>query len=239
MGALCGFQMAREYYVVGDFSNAKQLFDGIANLYRQEGWANLLWEVLGYLRECSRKQGQIKDFIEYSLEMAALPVLSETGVQCSRKECGPVGLASIEQKELIHREVFELIGGELGLTSIENSSDLKLTGDNQLHLEIDLVSPLRVVLLASVAFHEQIIKPGSSTLITVSLLSQLPLTIEVDQLEVQFNQSACNFIVVNSQRALPGSKNDDQQSHRIETASSLSLSSNMWLRLTYDIKSGK
>lgn len=239
MGALCGFQMAREYYVVGDFSNAKELFDDIANLYRQEGWVTLLWEVLGYLRECSRKQGLIKDFVEYSLEMAALPVLSDTGVLCSRKECGPGGPANIEQKEIIHKEVFGLIGGELGLTSIENGTDLKVTGDNQLHLEIDLVSPLRVVLLASVAFHEQIIKPGSSTLITLSLLSQLPLTVEVDQLEVQFNQSACNFIIVNSQRALSGSTSDDRHNHRVESSPSLSLSSNRWLRLTYDIKSGK
>ncbi|PON44825.1 Foie gras liver health family [Parasponia andersonii] len=235
MGALCGFQMAREYYVVGDFTNAKQLFDGVANLYRQEGWVTLLWEVLGYLRECSRKQDQMKNFIEYSLELAALPVLSDIGVQCSRIECGPAGPASIEQKELIHREVFGFIGGELGLTSVTTSTDLKVTGDNQLYLEIDLVSPLRVVLLASVAFHEQIIKPGSSTSITLSLLSHLPLTFEVDQLEVQFNQSACNFIVVNSQRALLDTANDDQWSHRVETAPSLSLS-NRWLRLTYDIK---
>ncbi|KAM6556511.1 hypothetical protein CsatB_003530 [Cannabis sativa] len=237
MAALCGFQMASEYYVVGDFSSAKQLFDGIANLYRQEGWVSLLWEVLGYLRECSRKQGQLKDFIEYSLEMAALPVSSDTGgVQYSRKECNPAGSASIEQKELIHKEVFELISGELSLTSLESDADLRVTGVNQLHLEIDLVSPLRVVLLASVAFHEHIVKPGSSTLITLSLLSQLPLTVEVDQLEVQFNQSACNF-VVNSQRTQLDSANDDQQSQRVEAAPSLSLSQNRWLRLTYDIKS--
>ncbi|KAF4391797.1 hypothetical protein F8388_017392 [Cannabis sativa] len=237
MAALCGFQMASEYYVVGDFSSAKQLFDGIANLYRQEGWVSLLWEVLGYLRECSRKQGQLKDFIEYSLEMAALPVSSDTGgVQYSRKECNPAGSASIEQKELIHKEVFELISGELSLTSLESNADLRVTGVNQLHLEIDLVSPLRVVLLASVVFHEHIVKPGSSTLITLSLLSQLPLTVEVDQLEVQFNQSACNF-VVNSQRTLLDSANDDQQSQRVEAAPSLSLSQNRWLRLTYDIKS--
>ncbi|EXC26259.1 hypothetical protein L484_022833 [Morus notabilis] len=234
IGAFCGFQMAREYYGVGDFSNAKQLFDGIASLYRREGWVTPLWEVLGYLRECSRKQSMMKEFVEYSLEMAALPISSDTGVQSSRKECGPAGPASLLQKEIIHNEVFGFIGGELGLTETENKTDLKVTGDNPLHLEIDLVSPLRLVLLASVAFHEQIIKPGSSTLITLSLLSQLPLTFVIDQLEVQFNQPACNFIVVNSQQAPSGASGVD--SHRVETAPSLSLSSNRWLRLTYDVK---
>ncbi|KAL5550855.1 hypothetical protein UlMin_001031 [Ulmus minor] len=233
MGSFCGLQMAREYYGTGDFSNAKQLFDTIASLYRQEGWAALLWEVLGYLRECSRKQGMKKEFIEYSLEMAALPVSSDTGAQSSRKECGPAGPASLPQKELIHKEVFGLIGGDIGLTPNENTTDTKVTVYSPLHLEIDLVSPLRVVLLASVAFHEQIIKPGSSALITLSLLSQLPLTVEVDQFEVQFNQSDCNFTVVNSQR---GATTDGQHGKRVETAPSLSLSTNRWLRLTYEIK---
>lgn len=233
ISASCGFQMAIEYYSAGDFSNAKQLFDSIASLYRQEGWVTLLWEVLGYLSECSRKQGMVKEFVEYSLEMAALPVLSDTGV---RKECGPAGPASVPQKEVIHNEVFGFIGGELGLTETENKTDLKVTGDNPLHLEVDLISPLRLVLLASVAFHEQIIKPGSSTLLTLSLRSQLPLAVKIDQLEVQFNQSTCNFVVVNSEQAPSGARTGGEHSLRVETAPSLALSSNRWLRLTYDIK---
>ncbi|KAF3447851.1 hypothetical protein FNV43_RR08557 [Rhamnella rubrinervis] len=236
LGSFCGFQMAKEYYGVGELSNAKQLFDGIASLYRQEGWVTLLWEVLGYLRECSRKQGAVKDFIEYSLEMAALPVSSDTVVQSSRfKECGPAGPLSLQQREVIHKEVFRFICWEPRLASAE-SSNLKITVDNPLHLEIDVVSPLRLVLLTSVAFHEQIVKPGSSTLITVSLLSQLPLAVEIDQLEVQFNQSGCNFIIVNSQRH-SGSFTDGSQGLRVETAPSLALSTNRWLRLTYDINS--
>ena len=238
IAAFCAFQMAREYYGVGDFSNSKKLFDGIATLYRQEGWVTLLWDVLGYLRECSRKQGAVKDFIEYSLEMAALPVSSDAGGQ-SRKESGPAGPASLTQKEVIHNEVFGLIGAESQLTSSENSTDFKVTEDRPLRLEIDLVSPLRVVLLASIAFHEQVTKPGSSTPMTLSLRSQLPLTVEVDQLEVQFNQSLCNFIVVNPQRASSGAVTDSQDSHQAQTASSLTISSNKWLRLTFDIKSGK
>lgn len=198
----------------------------------------LLWEVLGYLRECSRKQGVVKDFVEYSLEMAALPVSSDTLVQSSRdKECGPAGPLSLQQREVIHKEVFGFISGEQGLASVE-SLNIKVTADDPLHLEIDVVSPLRLVLLASVAFHEQMVKPGSSTLITLSLLSQLPLAVEIDQLEVQFNQSGCNFIIVNSQRH-PDALTDGYEGSRVESAASLVLSTNRWLRLTYDINSGK
>ncbi|KAK7846233.1 trafficking protein particle complex subunit 11 [Quercus suber] len=238
MASLCGFHMAREHYAVGEFNNAKPLFEGIANLYRQEGWVTLLWEVLGYLQECARKHGAVKDFIEYSLEMAALPASSGTDTQSFRfKDCGPAGPASLAQREVIHKEVLVLVSGESGLASVENSTNLKITGDNPLHLEIDLVSPLRSVLLASVAFHEQIIKPNSSTLITLSLLSQLPLTVEIDQLEVQFNQSDCNFIIMNAQSSPLASMVDDKQGRRVETSPSLTLSTNRWLRLTYDIKS--
>lgn len=235
MGSLCAFEIAREYFYLGDFSNAKQLFDGVANLYRQEGWATLLWEVLGYLRECSRKQGRVKEFVEFSLEMAALPVSTVGSIQSSK--CGPGGPASLEQREVIHREIFALVSGEVRPISLEGTHDLKVTRDNTLHLEIDLVSPLRSVLLASVAFHEQIIKSGVSSLITLSLLSQLPLSIEIDQLEVQFNQSDCNFIIMNAQKGPLQSVSSKPHDHRMESAPSLALVTNKWLRLTYDIKS--
>ncbi|KAJ6313883.1 hypothetical protein OIU78_017519 [Salix suchowensis] len=171
MACFCGFHMAKEYFVAGDLSNAKQLLDGAVLLYRQEGWVTLLWEVLGYLRECSRKCGTVKEFVEYSLELAALPVSSDSGIQSFRRnECGPAGPASLAQREIIHKEIFELVSGETRLASVE------------------------------VAFHEPMIKPGVSTLITVSLLSQLPLTVDIDELEIQFNQSECNFIITNSER---------------------------------------
>ncbi|XVF18176.1 hypothetical protein REPUB_Repub10bG0189500 [Reevesia pubescens] len=235
MGSLCAFQIAREYFSLGDFSNAKQLFDGVANLYRQEGWVTLLWEVLGYLRECSRKQGGVKEFVEFSLEMAALPVSTVGSIQSSK--CGPGGPASLEQREMIHRETFALVTGEAIPVSLDGTDDLKVTGDNTLHLEIDLVSPLRSVLLASVAFHEQIIKSGVSSLITLSLLSQLPLSIEIDQLEVQFNQPECNFMIMNAQKCPLQTVSSEQHDHRMESAPSLALVTNKWLRLTYDIKS--
>lgn len=238
MGSFCGFQIGKEYYMAGEFNNAKQLFDDIASLYRREGWVTLLWVVLGYLRECARKYGTVKEIIEYSLEMAALPVSSGTDTQSLYRESGPAGPASLARREEIHRDVFGRAIGESGLSSIEGNDDLKITVDNPIHLEIDPVSPLRLVLLASVAFHEPKIKPSAPTLITLSLLSQLPLTVEIDQLEVQFNQSNCNFVIVNAQRR-PLAATADAKQGRVETSSSLTLSKNKWLRLTYDVKSGK
>ena len=103
----------------------------------------------------------------------------------------------------------------------------------------DLVSPLRMVLLTSVAFHEQIVKPHAPTQITLSLLSQLPSPLEIDQLEIQFNQSECNFIIVNEQRRESSSISHIHPDRRVETVPVLQLFTNKWLRLTYGIKSGK
>lgn len=241
MGSICGLKIAKEYFSLSDYPNTKQLCDGIITLYRQEGWVALIWEVLGYLRECSRKLGEVKSFIEYSLEMAALPVPPGTNITfLGFMESGPSGPPSQQQRERIQKEVLELIGKDSGDgLSVEKITDLRLTEDNPLHLEIDLVSPLRTVLLASVAFHEQMIKPGASTLITLSLLSQLPLSVEIDQIDLQFNQSHCNFSIINKERyTSTTTMSSVEQNQRMETVSSLILTTNRWLRLTYEIKSG-
>ncbi|CAI9767812.1 unnamed protein product [Fraxinus pennsylvanica] len=234
MASYCGVQMAREYFVMGEFSNAKQVFENVASLYRQEGWVTLLWEVLGYLRDCSVGISSVKDFIEYSLEMAAMPIITNNDAP-SFRDCCPAGPASLSQREKIHEEAFGVVTGESGIALSENNG-LKVNGDCPLYLEIDLVSPLRAVLLASVAFHEQIVKPGARTMITISLRSQLPLNVEIDQLEVQFNQSECNFIITSDQKPHLAAISHVHPGRRVETAPTLELPTSKWLRLTYDIK---
>ncbi|CAH9143057.1 unnamed protein product [Cuscuta epithymum] len=216
MAAYCEHQIAREHISMGQFSNAKEILDNVTNLYRQEGWVTLLWDALCYLRECSRRCGTVKDYVEYSLEMAALPI------------------SSLPQRETIHKEVLAVVRGE---ESGSEENGLRVHADKPLYLEIDLVSPLRAVLLASVAFHEQIIKPGAPTMVTLSLLSQLPLNVEIDQLEIQFNQSECNFIIVNGQRSHLAAISCVQPGRRVKTAPTLELITNKWVRLTYEIKS--
>ncbi|CAH8352212.1 unnamed protein product [Eruca vesicaria subsp. sativa] len=233
MAAFCAFEIAREYFGLSDPSNAKFFFDIAANLYRQEGWVSLLWEVLGYLRECSRNLGAFKDFVELSLEMVALPVTScDDFGNLKNKTYGPGGPATVSRRESIHREVFALMCTETELTSSTGESGFKLAIDSPLHLEIDLVSPLRPVLLASAAFHEQMVKPRALCSITLSLLSHLPLPVDIDHLEVQFNQSTCNFVIRNSQSLLSTMQSGSQ----VENEPSLVLVPNNWLRLTYAIK---
>lgn len=231
----CSSRMAWEYFALEDFSNAKQLLEGVAALYRQEGWVTLLWESLGYLRECSRRLGSTEDFVQYSLEMAALPILSsnESETVEHKKEHGPGGPASPSQRKKIQEEVFNLIKGD---HVSDGSSGLNVSKDHPLHIEIDLISPLRVALLASVAFHDFSVKPGSSTFITFSLLSQLPLPVEMNQLQFQFNQPNCSFKVVTAREEISTLGLLEDQDIRVECAPSLVLTANKWLRLTFEIK---
>lgn len=237
MACHCGNLMAIEYFTVGDFNNAKQLFENVASLYRQEGWSALLWEVLDYLRDCSRGLSLVKEFVEYSLQMAALPLFLGPQPAERKIRSGPSGPACLSQRQSVYNEVSEFLRGERTFPTAEGSSALKVDADSPIHLEIDPISPLRVVLLASVAFHEQVVKPGASTMLTLSLLSQLPQPLEVNQLEIQFNQSKCNFIIKNAQGLSDDASSFSEQSLRTVTAPFLSLLTNKWLRLTYDIKS--
>ncbi|KAI3515077.1 hypothetical protein L1887_13827 [Cichorium endivia] len=240
--AFCRLLMAKEYFASNEYTTAKLHFDKLTTLYRQEGWVTLLWEVLGYLRECSRNLNSPQDFIAYSLEMAAIPLSPIAGIQ---KDYGPGGSPSLQQVESIHKEVFSIVREDsnsgIGIADSCSGGGVKVNvnvdGDHPVHLEIDLVSPLRVVLLTSVAFHEQIVKLHAPTLITVSILSQLPCRVEIDQLEVQFNQSECNFIIVNERRPETSAITNVHPDRRVETVPVLELFTNKWLRLTYDIKS--
>lgn len=228
--------MAREYFTAGNLHNAKQFFDGVTSLYRQESWITLLWETLGYLRECSRRLVVVEDFIQYSLEMAALPVFSSTGVEASggKRIFGPGGPPTLSQRETIQQEVFSLLKGHAS----EPSSGLKIEDDQRRSLNVDLVNPLRMAFLTSAAFHSQSIKPGLLTLITVSIRSQLPHPVEIDQLEIQFNQPSCNFKVINDEEFFAKEVKAENHDTRLESVPSLMLTANKWLRMTFEISSG-
>ncbi|PKU81543.1 trafficking protein particle complex subunit 11 [Dendrobium catenatum] len=235
--AYCSHRMAREYFTAGDFDNAKQLFDGVTGLYRQEGWITLLWETLGYLRECSWRLVSVKDFIQYSLEMATLPVFSSSGVETldGKRAYGPAGPPTLSQRETIQQEVFSLLKGHAS----ELSSGLIIQDDQPTSLTVDLVNPLRMAFLTSVAFHSQTMKPGLSALITVSILSQLPHPVEIDQLEIQFNQPSCNFKVVNDEEFFTKEVKEENHDTHLKSIPSLILTTNKWLRMTFEISSGQ
>ncbi|KAH9302364.1 hypothetical protein KI387_013947, partial [Taxus chinensis] len=236
-----GSEIGREYFSARDYANAKRLFDSVVGLYRQEAWVTLLWESLGYLKECTIKLRLLKEYIEYSLEMAALPISSGPEVDglTSQDESGPAGPLSYLQRVNIYEEVIGVLRGETSLAlTLEGDSAFSVTESKPIFLEIDLVSPLRAVLLACVAFHEQVVKPGSSTFFTLSLLTHLPLPIEIDELEFQFNQFPCNFLVVSKKRQAKVYPSTTQ-SLRIETVSDLKLQPNKWKRLSFNVNAGQ
>ena len=195
MSSFCANRMAKEYLSVGDFTNAKKTIDQILDLYRRESWLTLLQEALNVSRECSLKLGLVHDFIERSLELTALP--NEKG-------------QSLSHKGLIQEEVI----GLLKSGSFESGA-MSMKVDQSIDLEVNAESPLRTVFIASLAFHDQRVKPGSPAKLTLSLLSMLPQTIEIDQVEVQFNYSASNF-----------------------TVGPISLTPMRWLHLTQEVQSG-
>ncbi|XP_020583396.1 trafficking protein particle complex subunit 11 isoform X2 [Phalaenopsis equestris] len=235
--AYCSHRIATEYFTAGDLGNAKQLFDGVAGLYRQEGWITLLWETLGYLRECARRLVSVEYFIQYSLEMAALPVFPSGGVEASdsKRAFGPAGPPTLSQRETIQQEVFSLLKGHAS----EPSSGLIIQDNQPRSLNIDLVNPLRMAFLTSVAFHNQTMKPGSSALLTVFILSQLPHPVEIDQLEVKFNQPSCNFKVVSGDEFFAKEIKAENHDIRLKSVPSIILTTNKWWRVTIEISSGQ
>ncbi|XP_042453915.1 trafficking protein particle complex subunit 11-like isoform X2 [Zingiber officinale] len=240
LASLCSNRMAKEYFFTEDFTDAKKLFDTVSSLYRQEGWVTLLWESLGYLQECSIRLDSAKDFIEYSLEMASLPIFAngDQEIPDSKREYGPAGLPSQSRREALQSEVLSLVRGEEIVSRTDRGCSIAVTKEQPVRIDVDIISPLRMVLLVSVAFHDQSVKPGSPVMFTLSLVSQLPCSIEVDELEIEFNQPKCNFIIINAVEEISAARsNGDNQDVRIETAPSIVLPTNKWLRLTYDVKS--
>lgn len=175
----------------------------------------------------------MEGFIQYSLEMAALPVFSSSGVEAAdgKRAYGPAGPPTLSQRETIQQEVFSLLKRHAS----ESFSGFMIEDDQPRSLDVDLVNPLRTAFLTSVAFHSQRMKPGSSTLITVSMRSQLPHPVEIDQLEIQFNQPSCNFNVVNDEELFAKAENHDT---RLKSIPSLILTTNKWLKMTFEISSG-
>ncbi|EFJ15464.1 hypothetical protein SELMODRAFT_422794 [Selaginella moellendorffii] len=196
-----GTQMGREYFHAGEHENAKRLFDTVAEMYRKEAWVELLAASLEYLRETAKHLGLSKEFLEYSLELAALPEES---------------WSEVARRSTALTDVIAAITG----------TDALPDGEAPIALEIDLVSPLRGVLSVCVAFHEQAVKPGMSTRLTVSLLTHLPHPLELGDLEIHFNQNACNLAL----------------KHSLDQGCDLKLMPHQWKRLEVDIiavKSGK
>eukprot|EP00250_Pteridium_aquilinum_P016026 c22902_g1_i1 orf=394-4026(-) len=240
MGYFVACEMGREYFNARDYINAKQLFDSVAGMYRKEAWVPLLWATLGFLRECARQLGNLREYIENSLEMAALPTTpgsdgSEQGQKGGfNRQVGPAGPLCHLQREQISLEVFKLLRGQQSvLPSREGEIGLAVVDSDPVLLNIDAASPLRAVLAVCVAFHEPTVKPGMKTCVTLSLLTHLPQALDFEELEVHFNQPTCNLVLVRETRDL------EREGLDVRAGFDLCLEPNRWKRFSFDLIPGQ
>lgn len=245
MGYYVAYEMGREYFNAREYVNAKQLFDTVAGMYRQEAWVALLWATLGFLRECARQLGLLQEYIEYSLEMASLPTSpgpdgSEQGQEgVFNLEVGPAGPLSHTQREQVFVEVFKLLLGKQSvLPSREGETGLAVIESNPVILNIDVASPLRAVLGVCVAFQETTVKPGMVTSLTLSLLTHLPRALDVEELEVHFNQSSCNFVLSRT-KDVQNLDSVAREGLDVKGGYDLHLEPNKWKRFSIDIIPGQ
>jgi hypothetical protein len=223
--------MGREYFAAKDYVAAMRILNSVVGMYRQEGWAVLLGSALTYLRECARCLGLAKEFAEYGFELLALPFtvpLSHGYV--SGSEVGPFG--QLERTQ-VHLELVEFLHGARNVAPREGESDMTLSSVQPVHLEIALLSPLRMVLSVCAAFHSLSVRLGNVTRLTLSILTHLPLPIVFDEVEILFNQTSCNLstrkdaIVEEDEEDLgPGAK------------SGLKLHPKKWKRISFDVVAG-
>ncbi|KAG6552262.1 hypothetical protein Mapa_006112 [Marchantia paleacea] len=241
-----GSEMGREYYNAREYEKAKRLFDSVAGMYRKEAWVSILGATLGYLRECARQLGQLQEYVEYALELASLPIPSTFGPDVqhavvSGPEVGPAGPLGQSQREHVHKEVIDLLQGTASvLPAREGEIGMSVTVEQPIGLEIDLVSPLRIFLSAYVAFHDQVVKPGVKTSLTLSLLTHLPLNLILLELEVHFSQPECSFILRHGTDALPdllrsGEKGASSEGLPVKLDYDLELEPSKWKRITVDV----
>jgi hypothetical protein len=245
MGYYIACEMGREYFHARDYTNAKQLFETVAGMYRQESWVALLWTTLGFLRECARHLGLLQEYIEYSLEMASLPTADEydDGAEQRKvgfnREVGPAGPLSHTQRKEVFTDLLKvMLGTRSVLPPREGEIGLEVKESTPVVLKIDLASPLRAVLAVCAAFHETTIKPGVVTSLTLSLLTCLPLAANLEQLEVHFNQRSCDFVLTCRKDVENLDGLTQVKVHTTRTGYDLSLEPNKWKRFTVDIVPG-
>ncbi|KAL3675158.1 hypothetical protein R1sor_025106 [Riccia sorocarpa] len=241
-----GSEMGREYFNAREYEKAKRLFDSVSGMYRKEAWVSILGATLGYLRECARQLGLLQEYIEYALELASLPIPATFGPDVehavvSGPEVGPAGPLGQFQSEQVHREVVGLLQGSTSvLPAREGETGMAVTEEHPVALEIDLVSPLRICLSAYVAFHEQVVKPGIKTSFTLSLVTHLPLSLRILELEIHFNQPRCNVILRSNGDAVPDNLRSNKKGEPAESIPcrndyDLELEPSKWKRFTVDI----
>lgn len=241
--------MADEYLHASDLSNARRLYDSVAALYRKESWALLLAATLERLRECTRKGGLVQAFVEYSLELASLPLNGGNGDGNGYESASWDGGKGIELRKHAQGEAMAILAGDgLKLDRIDSG-----TGDEELEakpaealaidpaapvlLSIADASPLRTVLSCTALFDQRSAQPGTPTKLTVALLSRLTTVLTPTSIEVVFSDPTCNVTLTSSRPVL--NLMDDTSAapakESVRSAEELTLNTLEWRKLSVNV----
>ena len=223
--------MGREYFAAKDYVTAMRILNSVLGMYRQEGWIALLGSALTYLRECARRLGLAKEFAGYGFELLALPLsVPIFHGYVSGSEVDPFGQ---RERTQIYQELVEFLHGARNVSSQEGELDMTVSSALPVHLEIDLLSPLRTVLSVCVAFHSPSVRLGKVTRLTLSILTHLPLPLVFDEVEILFNQSSCNFSTLKNNIV-----KDDQEDLGSASRLGFELLPRKWKRFSIDVIAG-
>eukprot|EP00897_Mesotaenium_endlicherianum_P002419 jgi/Mesen1/2204/ME000152S01290 len=200
-----GGEMGREYFHAREYDNARRLFHSVASCYRQG--VLLHPSSLSYLRECARQLANLTEYIEYSLELAALPSGATAEGEGSGlvlgPEVGPAGPLGRCQQGTVLAELMGLLQGTTAvLPPRDEEPGLAISEAHPLDLEIDARSPLRPVLVATAVFLERTGKPHERQTLLLGLRSHLPDALSLWDLQVELSDPACCCTVAPA--GLPG-----------------------------------
>eukprot|EP00897_Mesotaenium_endlicherianum_P002416 jgi/Mesen1/2201/ME000152S01293 len=177
-----GGKMGREYFPTREYDNARRLVHSVAGCYRQK-------------------------YIEYSLELAALPSGATAEGEGSGlvlgPEVGPAGPLGRCQQGTGFAELVRLLRGTTAvLPPRDEELGLAVSEAYLLDLEIDMCSPLRPVLVATAVFLERAGKLHERQTLLLGLRTHLPDALSLWDLQVELSNPACRCTVAPA--GLPG-----------------------------------
>eukprot|EP00850_Spirogloea_muscicola_P000555 SM000002S05635 [mRNA] locus=s2:1359107:1364338:+ [translate_table: standard] len=243
-----GTVMARLYWQARDFASCRRLLDSVASVYRREAWAALLAASLHNLRACCRHLGLITDYVEYTLELAALPLPNNQFQGLASALFSPEASPDDLSISSIQRGVFNLLRGGTVPACGDGQAEIRLdSGGPPLEVVIQGRGPLRGVLVAAASFMDQSAQPGKAARLTLALLTHLPLPLRLSHLSLVFSSRDCESMLVgvepqgrsakntNGIFEAPGQEQNGMFDNKATGGTEIVVCPREWLLLHYDV----
>eukprot|EP00850_Spirogloea_muscicola_P017600 SM000153S01589 [mRNA] locus=s153:65187:74651:- [translate_table: standard] len=192
-----GTVMARLYWQARDFASCRRLLDSVASVYRREAWVALLAANLHNLRACCRHLGLIKDYVEYTLELAALPLPDSQFQGLASALFSPEASQDDLSTSSVQRGIFDLLQGGVVPACGDGQAELRLDSSGPpLEVVTQGRGPLRGALVAAAYFMDQSAQLGKAARLTLALLTHLPLPLRLSHLSLAFSSRDCESTLV-------------------------------------------